>query len=418
VKKPRCGMCSRAACNFSLSLAFFLGVVCLPCSAQTQEKPGARSSSNVDGAEYPRILDDLRVEFSALAPAAQKVQVQLGSTFDLVKQPDGTWAGTSSPQVPGFHYYSLVVDGVVVNDPSTKTYFGISRESSAVEVREKGVDFYDIQNVPHGEVRERWYHSEVAGTWRRCFVYTPPGYDENMKTRYPALYLQHGAGEDETGWVRQGKANFIVDNLIATGKAQPMLIVMDKGYATRDGSPVPPMFGPAAPPLGSSASLKRMNDMTSAFEGVVVSDLIPLIDSTYRTIPDREHRAIAGLSMGAMQSFYIGFKHPDAFAYIAGFSGAPTDFLFGENTFDRATFSGGILKDASSANQRYRLLWLGVGTAENERFLKGIRGFHDMLQTAGIHHVYYESPGTAHEWQTWRRDLHDLAPRLFVPAVH
>jgi enterochelin esterase-like enzyme len=341
--------------------------------------------------------------------------VQLGSTFDLVKQPDGTWTGASSPQVPGFHYYSLVVDGLVVNDPASKTYFGVSRESSAVEIPEKGVDFYDVKDVPHGEVRERRYYSKVAQTWRRCFVYTPPEYDENTKTRFPVLYLQHGAGEDETGWIRQGKANFIVDNLIATKKSVAMLIVMDKGYATRDGSPVPPMFGPAAPPLGSPASLNRMNDMTSAFEDVVMNDLIAMIDSTYRTIPDRDHRAIAGLSMGAMQSFHIGFKHPDKFAYVAGFSGAPTGFLLGGGSFDRATFYNGVLKDADSANQRYRLLWVGVGTAENERFLNGIRTFHEMLEKAGIHHVYYESPATAHEWQTWRRDLHDLLPRLFGP---
>jgi enterochelin esterase-like enzyme len=397
----------------TVRLVLMFGIMYLALLAHSQNNPGSPSSSNVDGAKYPRVLDDLRVEFLVSAPAAQKVQVHLGNTFDLVKQPDGTWMGTSSPQVQGFHYYSLVIDGAEVNDPSSKTYFGISRESSAVEVPEHGVDFYDIKDVPHGDVRERWYYSKVAHSWRRCFVYTPPGYDQNLSVKYPVLYLQHGAGEDETGWIRQGRANFILDNLLATRAAVPMLVVMDKGYATRDGSAVAPIFGPSAPPLGSPASLQRMQEMSSAFADVVVDDLIPFIDSSYRTIPDREHRTIAGLSMGAMQSFHIGFSHPDKFAYVAGFSGAPAGFIFGGDTFDRATFYGGILKDPEAANQRYRLLWLGVGTAEDPGFLKGIRGFHEMLTSAGIHNVYYESPGTAHEWQTWRRDLNQLAPLLF-----
>lgn len=279
------------------------------------------------------------------------------------------------------------------------------------------MDFYDIKDVPHGEIREHWYFSKVAKSWRRCIVYTPPGYQENTTVRYPVLYLQHGAGEDETGWIRQGRANFILDNLLTAKKASPMLIVMDKGYATRDGSPIPPMFGPAAPPLGSPASLQRMQDMSSAFEDVMIEDLVPMIDATYRTIPDRLYRAIAGLSMGAMQSFQIGLQHSDTFAYVAGFSGAPTAFLFAGDTFDRATFYGGVLSDAEVANRRFKLLWVGVGTEENTRFRNGVARFHDMLEEAGIHHVYYESPGTAHEWQTWRRDLYDLAPRLFITGT-
>jgi enterochelin esterase-like enzyme len=368
---------SNASRRLFRCFVLLLGALSASWRAHSQEKPGAAASSNVDGAEYPRVLDDLRVEFLVHAPAAQKVQVHLGGTFDLAKQPDGTWTGTSSPQVPGFHYYSLVIDGVEVNDPNSKTYFGINRESSAIEIPERGVDFYDIKDVPHGDVRERWYFSKVAHSWRRCLIYTPPGYDRSVNERYPVLYLQHGAGEDETGWVRQGRANFILDNLIAAGKAVPMLIVMDKGYATRDGSPIAPIFGPSAPALGTPASLQRMREMSAAFADVVVSVLIPFIDSSYRTIADREHRAIAGLSMGAMQSFDIGFSHPDKFAYVAGFSGAPTAFLFGNEPIDRATFYGGILADADTANQRFRLLWLGVGTAEDARFLKGIRSFHE-----------------------------------------
>lgn len=384
--------------------------------AQTPALPGHPSSTTVDGAQYPRVLDDLAVLFSIAAPGAQKVQVRMGATFDLVKQSDGIWTGTSVPQVPGFHYYSLLIDGVEVSDPASKTYFGINREASAVEIPEKGTDFYDVKDVPHGEVREHWYFSQLSHAWRRCFVYTPPGYSQDLTTRYPVLYLQHGAGEDETGWVRQGRANFILDNMLAGKAIVRMLVVMDKGYATRDGSPVLPIFGPSAPPLGSPASLQRMQDMSAAFADVFAGELVPMIDANFRTISDRDHRAIAGLSMGAMQSFHIGFSHPDKFAYIAGFSGAPASFIFGTEKFDRSTFYGGILQDPETANQRYRLLWLGVGTAEGERFLNGIRGFHETLSAAGIHHVYYESPGTAHEWQTWRRDLRELAPLLFTPA--
>jgi enterochelin esterase-like enzyme len=373
------------------------------------------ASSNVDGAEYPRIHSDLRAEFRLTAPTAQKVQVEApgGKTLDMVKHEDGTWTATSDPLVPGFHYYSLVIDGVVVNDPASKTFFGIAREASGIEVPETGVDFYDVKDVPHGEVRERWYLSKVTGAWRRCFVYTPPGYDTSASMRYPVLYLQHGAGEDETGWVRQGRANFILDNLIASGKAKPMLIVMDRGYATRDGVPVKPIFGPNAPALGSPESLKNMTALTETFEDVLVQDVVPMIDKHYRTIADRDNRAIAGLSMGAMQSFHIGFRHLDVFSNIAGFSGSPTRIMFGGEKLDVKTFYDGVLADPDAFNKRVHVLWLGVGTTEGDRMRNGVRNFHDGLTTAGIKHVYYESPGTAHEWQTWRRDLHDLAPRLF-----
>jgi enterochelin esterase-like enzyme len=376
------------------------------------------SITNVDGAQYPRVDADLTVEFRVAAPTAQKVQVRVpGATLDMVKGADGTWTATSAPQVPGFHYYSLIVDGVEVNDPSSKTYFGIAREASAFEVPEKGVDFYDIKNARHGDVGEHWYFSKVTNAWRRCFVYTPPGYDQQPATRFPVLYLQHGAGEDETGWIRQGRANFILDNLLADGKAKPMLIVMDRGYATKDGSAVKPIFGPNAPALGSPESLNNMQALTAAFEDVVVQDLVPVIDATYRTVPDREHRALAGLSMGAMQSFHIGFRHLDTFAYIGGFSGAPTGFVFGGYAYDPKTFYNGIFADPSAFNQKVRLLWVGVGTAEGERMYNGVKAFHEAMTAAGIHHVYYESPGTAHEWQTWRRDLRDFAPRLFVAGI-
>jgi enterochelin esterase-like enzyme len=391
---------------------------CAPTWAQIADD-SQPAASNVEGAEYPRIRPDLSAEFRLTAPTAQKVEVHVGGQIvELVKDAQGIWTGTSAPLVPGFHYYVFVVDGVSVNDPMSQTYYGLDREASAIEVPEHGVDFYDVKDVPHGDVRQHWYFSRITGAWRDCFVYTPPGYDTNPTMRYPVLYLQHGHGEDETGWIRQGHANFILDNLIAAGKAKPMIIVMDRGTAARAGSQVAPVFGPDAPAPGSAGSMKAMTDSSAVFEDVVTQDLIPMIDSTYRTIPDRDHRALAGLSMGGMQTFQIGFDHLDTFGYLGGFSGPPVAFLFGGQSVDLKTAFNGVLADPNAFNARVHLLWLGVGTAEPDPMHAGIEKFHDALTQAGIHHVFFESPGTAHEWQTWRRDLYDFAPRLFTAAIH
>ena len=231
----------------------------------------------------------------------------------MTKGADGTWSVTTPPSVPGFHYYWFVLNGVAVNDPASETYFGYGKETSGIEVPETGADFYAIKNVPHGEVRAKWYLSKTTGEWRRAFVYTPPGYDEHPTTRYPVLILQHGSGEDETGWTRQGRAQFILDNLIAAAKARPMIVVMDCGYAQRAGK--------SSPLGGSSAWLQNLRVAFTAFEDVVVHDLIPTIDASYRTIPDREHRAMAGLSMGGMQTLFIALQHLDMFAYIGSLSG-------------------------------------------------------------------------------------------------
>jgi enterochelin esterase-like enzyme len=349
------------------------------------------ASSNIRGAEYPRVHPDSRVTFRLKAPGARKVQVQPGGAdnglgrgpFEMTKGEDGVWTVTTPPAVPGFHYYWLVVDGVAVNDPGSETYFGWGRQTSGVEVPETGTDFYDAKDVPHGQVRAFWYHSRVTGTPRRAFVYTPPGYDANSKQRYPVLYLQHGAGEDERGWTNQGRANFILDNLLAAGKAKPMLAVMDQGYAGKAG---------AKPPA-------------NAFEEVVLNDLVPAVDAEFRTHADRDHRAIAGLSMGAGQALRIGLTNLDRFAYVGAFSGAG-------RKFDVQTSYGGVFKDAAGFNQKVRLLWIGAGTGE-EAFHRSAKAMHDALGRAGVKSVFVEQTGTAHEWQTWRKALHDFAPRLF-----
>ncbi|MGC2031915.1 MAG: alpha/beta hydrolase-fold protein [Steroidobacteraceae bacterium] len=399
--------------------------IALVLLALGQLKPDARAAgqsapaaSNVPGAPTPSVSPDRSITFTLQAPDARTVQVAGGDglgagPFPMMKDAEGKWRVTTPPAVPGFHYYWFVLDGVSVNDPSSETYFGYGKETSGVEVPEAGAEYYALANVPHGEVRAKWYLSKTTGEWRRAFVYTPPGYDSNPKTRYPVLILQHGAGENETGWTRQGRAQFILDNLIAAGKAVPMIVVMDRGYATRAGMPAV-TFGPDTPL--SSALLAF-----STFEDVIIHDLIPTIDASYRTITNREHRAMAGLSMGGMETLFVTLHHLDTFAFIASLSGPIVPNLNSNqslgsvrpNDFDSKTAYEGAFAIPAEFNRRVKLLWLGVGTAEPELFRAGIGTAAKALKAAGVQLVYFESDGTAHEWQTWRRDLYDLAPRLF-----
>jgi enterochelin esterase family protein len=250
----------------------------------------------------------------------------------------------------------------------------------------------------------------VTGSWRHALVYLPPDYDVQTKARYPVLYLQHGAGEDETGWVRQGNANFIVDNLIAAKNCKPMIVVMAYGYAHRTGQAPIDLF---AKPFGSPEMLKAMQEMAGTFEDDVTQALIPFIDANFRTLSDRDHRAMAGLSMGGMQTFQITLNHLDLFSYIGGFSGAGGMLVIGDRKLDPKTDYNAVFADPTAFAKKVHLLWLGVGTNEPERMRAGLLRLHASLQEASIRHVFYESPGTDHEWQTWRRDLRDFAPRLF-----
>jgi enterochelin esterase family protein len=354
---------------------------------------GKPAPSNVPGREFPKIYPDLGVTLRVKAPDAQKVQVAprgddngLGrGPYDMQRDAGGMWSVLIPPVRPGFHYYELVIDGFRCNDPNSETFFGWAQETSGLEVPDPKLDFYDAKDVPHGEVRALWYHSKVTGQPRRAFVYTPPDYDREPGRRYPVLYLQHGAGESERAWSTQGRANFILDNLLAARQALPMLVVMDNGYATRAGG-------------GAQERTDRAQD----FGDVVVTDLVPLVDARYRTLADCHHRAIAGLSMGAMQALRVGLKHPDLFSAIGGFSGV-------ERNFDPATSFDGALADAAKANAQWRLLWFGWGRQENPA---GRMDFHEKLEKAGIRHVWFEVDGT-HEWQVWRKHLHEFAPRLF-----
>jgi enterochelin esterase-like enzyme len=395
--------------SVSLLLALLPLLVVAPGEppATTDSSP---APSNVRGAEYPRITPDLRVIFRIKAPDAQKVEFDLGKRYAAQKDAEGFWSATTDPQAPGFHYYSLVIDGVRVSDPASESFYGTGRQSSGIEIPEKGVDFSLPRDVPHGDVRERWYRSTTTGAWRRVYVYTPPGYDTDRDTRYPVLYLQHGAGEDERGWSNQGRVAFIMDNLIAERKARPMLVVMEQGYATKPGEPPAPP-GPPRGAAGGPAGRPDFSRMFRAFEEVLTKDLIPSIDSTFRTMPDREHRALAGLSMGGFQAFSIGLEHLDLFSAIGGFSGAGGGF--GGGAFDAKTAHNGVMADADAFNRRVKVLFLSIGTAESQRFQESVRGYRDALTKAGIRTVFYESPDTAHEWLTWRRSLREFAPLLF-----
>jgi enterochelin esterase family protein len=391
--------------SVGLWCALFAGLCCAQEAGDFQP-----ATTNVWSAEYPRVDSAGRVQLRVKAPDATKVRINFwsGPKAEMTKQADGFWTFTTPPMVPGLHYYNFVVDGAEVSDTGSHAFFGGGKHASAVEVPEPGSTYYSIQDVPHGQVREVWYNSKVTGSWRHAMVYLPPSYETQTRQRFPVLYLQHGGGEDETGWIRQGRANFILDNLIATGKCKPMIVVMAYGYARRAGQAAPALTGP---PAGSPERMRAMQEMTSAFADDVTQALIPFIDKTYRTLANRDHRAMAGLSMGGMQTFQITLKRLDLFSHIGGFSGAGGGMA--TSPLDLKTAFGGVLSDAAAFNKKVRLVWIGIGTKEPERMYQSVKNFHETLEKADIKHVYYESPGTDHEWQTWRRSLAEFAPRLF-----
>ena len=395
----------------------FAAFVCGLCWGQTANdcRP---SSLNIPGAPYPCIYPDHRVAFRVAAPDAQKVQVRLGGVHEMTRGADGLWTVTIPPQVEGFHYYSIVVDGAVQADAATRTFFGSGWDNSGIEIPAHDADFYAPKDVPHGDVRERWYFSKVTGNWRRCYVYTPPNYEASAKTRYPALYLLHGWGENEQGWPTQGHVDFIMDNLIAADKAKPMIIVMDNLNAVKPGEDAGLYWArsiiarrsmadiPAAPGARGASRPFFPPNWGEAFTEMMFTDLIPMIERTYRVLRGRDNRAMAGLSMGGAQTFKTALTNLDNFAYLGGFSGSCADR---DTNFDPKTSCGGAFADPAAFNKKVKLLFLGIGSAEGP----GTKNFSDALTNAGIHTVYFESPGTAHEWLTWRRCLNDFAPRLF-----
>jgi enterochelin esterase family protein len=413
--------------RFSSILAALSCAVCWG-QAPTDCKP---NPLNIPEAKYPCIFPDGRAMFRVNAPNAQTVRVSLGG-LNLTKGPDNIWSGaTAQPLVEGFHYYNLVIDGASVADPSTHTYFGSGWQNSGIEIPAPDQEFYQPKDVPRGRVSEQWYFSTVTRNWRRCFVYTPPGYDGG-KAKYPALYLLHGWGEDETGWYTQGHVDYIMDNLIAEKKAKPTIVVMDNLNAVKPGEsattfaarglvpdpsdhPAPPpaarggaggpgrgaggapgaaptgQAGRGAPPAGGRGMMGN-----SAFTDMMLTDLIPMIEKTYRALPGRENRAMAGLSMGGMQTHTTTMAHLDKFSYIGLLSGG--------------SIAMSEVNDHPDFKKQVKVVFFSNGSVENGAASKANA---EDLKKAGINAVFYESPRTAHEWLTWRRSLLEFAPLLF-----
>jgi enterochelin esterase family protein len=365
--------------------------------------------------QYPEVNSQRRVRTRFVAPQAQSVQLDIGGVrYPMTKGEDGAWIGVSNAQDEGFHYYQLNVDGVSAPDPGAQMFYGASRWGSGVEVPAHDEDFYALKNVPHGQIREVHFFSEIGKGTLQCYVYTPPDYETGTK-RYPVLYLQHGAGEDEHGWGGQGHAGLIMDNLIAEGKTKPFLIVIGTSYipGTGGGRGAGPGGGPGrgAAPAGQPGAATPATPgrggpggpggrgfvMTNTpFEHVLVEEMIPFIDSHFRTLTDQPHRAMAGLSMGGALTHGITLAHLDKFSHIGMFSGgsiAPSE-----------------IKDMAEFKKKVKVVFVGYGSREN-----GAPGKANVeeLQKAGIKAVYYDSPLTAHEWLSWRRDLHGFAPLLF-----
>lgn len=362
------------------------------------------SVTNLAGQDYPRINSERRAQFRINAPNAKRVSVNIGSAnmgspLTVTKSDDGVWTITTSPLGIGFHFYRVLIDGASLADPATQIFRGGGGDwlSSGIEVP-TGEDFHEWKGVPHGDVREQRYFSRITDSERRAFVYTPPDYERNPSVKYPVLYLLHGGGEDETCWPAQGRVGHILDNLIAEQKARPMIVVMDSGVARRPGE--------SDTPFRSSADGSRFATLDEVF----MSELIPMIDQTYRTSPDRGHRALAGLSLGAAQAFAIGFRHFDQFAHLGSFSfaGGPPG-----RSFDPRTAYDGIMADPDAFNRQMRALFVSAGADEPEWMLSSVDQYRQTLQAAGINHVFYRSPDTGHEWHTWRRSLREFASLLF-----
>src|SRR4051795_2052929 len=387
-----------ASMGFAL-LPLLAGQIALAQAAPSQSTPAVEdfkpASSNQGGKEYPQVNSERRARFRIVAPQAQSVRVPEWGGIPLTKGEDGAWVGTTPPLDEGFHYYRINIDGADVPDPGSKSFYGAGRWGSAIEIPAADEEFYAVKDVPHGQLRQVLYFSKSTNTTRRCFVYTPPDYDKDTGARYPVLYLQHGAFEDETGWGEQGRANLIMDNLIAAGKSRPFLIVMDNGgnnFASGPRRGAPPAPG------GAGGAPGRPRFDFSAFAKIMTDELIPFIDINYRTLSDQPHRAMAGLSMGGAQTRQITLANLDKFSHIGIFSG-------GSIAADDPA-----LADPAAFKQKVRVLFVSYGSKENTATAKANC---EALEKLGIKNTFYVSPDTAHEWQTWRRSLHQFAPLLF-----
>ena len=373
------------------------------------------ATTNQGGKQYPMVNSQRMVRAQIKAPKASFVGLDIdGKIYEMTKDENGVWTGTSAPQDEGFHYYQLNIDGASVPDPGSKYFYGASRWGSGIDVPAADEEFYTVKNVPQGSINEVYYWSTVTEKMRHGYIYLPADYYKNPTKTYPVLYLQHGMGENETGWSAQGKTGIIMDNLIAEGKAVPFIIFMDNGLdVRRPGDPEPGQGGFGGPrpqgprPQGAPGQggprrgFGRGFGGFNAFQEVLLKDIIPMVENNYRVIADTEHRAMAGLSMGGMQTHSITLANPTTFAYVGMFSGG--------------TFNTDELKDAADFKNTNKVLFMSAGGRET-RMAEGefsVGKAADDLKAIGINAYSYVSPGTAHEWQTWRRSLYQFAQLLF-----
>lgn len=360
----------------------------------TNPAEGIPAITNIPEAAYPCVDAQSKATFKIYAPEAKDMKIDIcGRKYPMNRAADGSWSVTTDPLVEGFHYYFVIVDGVAVNDPASETFYGCGRQASGIEIPEKAEEaaYYTFnKDIPHGQVRECPYFSESEQAQRRCFVYTPAEYETRHDKKYPVLYLQHGMGEDERGWHEQGMMANILDNQIAAGKCVPMIVVMDYGncgyiHGTRPG--------------------ETRDKFGASFTPIMLNELIPFIEQTFRVKTDRDNRAMAGLSWGGHETFQITLNNLDKFSHIGSFSGA---LFFLADGIDKAC--GGVFNDADAFNNRVHTLFLGMGSEENF----GSDKISEALKRAGINHTYYISPGTHHEWLTWRRCLNQFLPLIFT----
>ena len=381
------------------------------------------ATTNQENKQFPAVNSQRMVRAQISAPQATFVGLDIaGKIYQMTKNENGVWTGTSEPQDEGFHYYQLNIDGASVPDPGSKYYYGASRWGSGIDIPAQDEDFYTVKNVPQGSINEVYYWSTVQGKMRHGYVYLPNEYYTNPTKKFPVLYLQHGMGENETGWSAQGKTGIIMDNLIAAGKATPFIIYMDNGLDTRrPGDPDPaqmrrmgppqgprpqgaPQGGPQGPrPQGGRPGGfgRGFGNFAEAFQQILLKDIIPMVEKNYRVIADTEHRAMAGLSMGGMQTHAITLANPTTIAYVGMFSGG--------------TFNTEELKDAADFKKTNKVLFMSAGGRET-RMAEGdgsVGKAAEDLKKMGINAHSYVSPETAHEWQTWRRSLYQFAQLLF-----
>ncbi|CAH0997728.1 hypothetical protein EMA8858_03862 [Emticicia aquatica] len=351
---------------------------------------GTPAASNIRNAKYPQILPDNRVIFKVKAPEAQKVQIDLGKKYDLVKDTSGFWNVTTDSISRGFHYYSLLIDGVAVADPASETFYGMSRMASGIEIPYKEGGFYALKDVPHGDIRIKKYFSKATNSWREVYIYAPPGYD-NSTEKYPALYILHGGGEDQRGWATQGKTDLILDNLIAENKAKPMLIVMVDGNFYGGGGGV------------AGFGMQQLNQ----FENELKNAVIPFVESNYRVLTDAKNRALAGLSMGGLQTLHAGVRNSDLFNYLGVFSSG----WWSNNTklSDPQYEFMNTNKDKINAN--IKEFWISQGGKEDIAHANCqimMKKFDEM----GIKYKYSEYAG-GHTWPVWRHDIYLFSQLLF-----